>query len=151
MKNQKHRSAELDFALSLALGAGCSNSDSNTKVGVVREGGPCNAVQGCLAPLRCVASLFTVNVCGRPCSNEKDCKSGERCYSYSDLPEDGHCVNVVTDEYATCGVSDTSVCGNGRSCLYLPNRASGLCVTTCALDGSATGGAGDEDAGMSTV
>src|SRR5262249_42924355 len=134
------------LALALLGAAGCSGSSSNAKIGVGREGFPCDAVNACQSGLRCVASLFTVNVCGRPCGGAGDCKSGERCYSYSDQPRDGHCVNIVTNEYAICGVSDTSLCGNGRSCLYLPQQAHGLCVSTCSLDGSSGAGA-DEDAG----
>jgi acyl-homoserine lactone acylase PvdQ len=41
------------------------------------------------------------------------------------MPKDGHCINIVTEEYAFCGVADTSKCGGTLSCLYLPGEPIG--------------------------
>lgn len=116
------------------------------------EGAACNATIKCTGKLSCVASIFAdsqgkaVGVCGRGCTTATDCKTDEVCFSYSGASKDGHCVNVVKDEYGICGVADTSVCDQTRTCLYL-NEPIGVCVDTCALDGA---GAGD-DAGTGAL
>jgi hypothetical protein len=112
------------------------------------EGTPCDSTHKCANKLTCVESLFVnVSICARGCTTKADCANADEvCYTYSGMPKDGHCVNLVTDEYATCGVADTSVCDH-RSCLYLPDEPIGVCIDTCALDGT-TSGTSDEDAGV---
>jgi len=146
--------ASVCFAV--ACSSGKSGSSTNTKLSG-KEGEPCDLpgeaktpLPVCQAKLKCVESLFTVGVCGRPCKTDTDCgHDDEVCYSYSNQAKDGHCVNLVKDEYARCGVGDTSRC-DGRSCLYLPNAPVGVCIDTCALDGTAPpsdAGVADEDGG----
>lgn len=111
------------------------------------EGWPCSDDE-CIDGLRCNASPLTIQgmpigVCGAPCEDSSECNGG-RCISYSGETGDAHCVDVVEEEYAICGVAETSVCSDDLTCLYLPNLPVGVCVRLCALDG---GAAADEDAG----
>ena len=100
-----------------------------------QEGAPCDTAHKCLGKLNCVESIFTVGVCGRGCTTKTDCvKAGEACFTYSGMAKDGHCVNLVTDQYAFCGVADTSLCGGTLRCLHLPDEPFGVCIDTCALD-----------------
>jgi hypothetical protein len=125
--------------------SGQSPSDEGT------EGWPCRGQNECIDDLRCNASPIVVGgvevgVCGAPCSSNQQC--GDRlCLSYSGREADGHCVDIVNEEYELCGVADTSVCSNDLVCLYLPNLPVGVCVRLCALDGEA--GEAGEDAGVS--
>jgi hypothetical protein len=147
------------LALTCACGGGTSATSTGTKLSG-KEGEPCDlpgqtkqSLPACQGKLKCVESLFTVGVCGRGCKTDTDCgHDDEICYSYSKQAKDGHCVNQVKDEYARCGVGDTSRC-DGRSCLYLPNEPIGVCIDTCALDGTTApsdAGVADEDAGTAT-
>ncbi|MFI5306870.1 MAG: hypothetical protein ACHQ53_05950 [Polyangiales bacterium] len=149
----------LSLALACACGSGNSASSTATKLSG-KEGEACDlpgqpsqSLPACQGKLKCVASLFTVGVCGRGCKTDTDCgHDDEICYSYSNQAKDGHCVNLVKDEYAQCGVGNTSRC-DGRSCLYLPNEPIGVCIDTCALDGTtppSDAGVADEDAGTVT-
>lgn len=127
-------------------GASGSGGNGGSKDGGVgpsgagEEGAPCDSTHMCKGKLACVESIFTVGVCGRGCTTATDCMTDEVCFSYSGLQKDGHCVNLVKDEYAVCGVADTSVCDNNRPCLYLQGEAIGVCVDTCALNGSSASG-----------
>jgi hypothetical protein len=150
--------AALAVALPLVLACGSSPHHNQVDGGVVdgEEGQPCDifgqpphGLPACLPKLKCVASIFTVGVCARGCKTDTDCGKGDEvCYSYSKQAKDGHCVNKVKDAYGLCGVADTSICDN-RSCLYLPNQPIGVCIDTCALDGSPVAGSdAGTDAGI---
>ncbi len=158
------RSASWVVIVLLPWATACSGSASTPHVdaGVHgSEGDPCDltgqssGLPACRGKLKCVESVFTLGVCGRSCKTNTDCgNADEVCYSYSGQAKDGHCVNLIKDEYGRCGVGDTSICDQ-RSCLYLPNQPVGVCIDTCALDGSpvAAGDGGvdasaDEDAGQ---
>jgi hypothetical protein len=111
------------------------------------EGWPCESVSQCNDGFACVENVFDdvmgnpIGVCARACKTNPDCNDDEKCFSYTGRDQDAHCVNVIADEYALCGVGDTSVCDK-RSCLYFPNSPFGVCVDICALDGEdADGGA----------
>jgi hypothetical protein len=113
------------------------------------EGWLCAKQSECNEPLKCVGSIFTVGVCGRPCSKSSPCEDADEvCYSYTGNDADLHCVNQVTEEYALCGVYDTSICKD-RSCLYEPDRPFGVCVDICSLEGEVTpSDAGVDDGGL---
>jgi hypothetical protein len=113
------------------------------------EGWLCQKQSDCDDALKCVASVFTVGVCARACSETDPCDaSDEVCYSYSGKDADLHCVNQVTEEYALCGVADTSICKE-RSCLYAPDAPIGVCVDICSTEGEVTPtDAGIDDGGL---
>lgn len=133
---------------------GTTRTDGGTRAdggvgpaGPGEEGSDCDSTHKCVGKLSCVASIFqNLGVCGRGCAMTSECDktADEVCFSYSGSSKDGHCVNRVKQEYAICGVADTSVC-DLRSCLYLPNSPLGVCVDTCALNSS---GASGDDGGV---
>lgn len=112
------------------------------------EGFPCATTAHCGLDssgnqLTCVDSGgFPYGICARGCERDQDC-GGELCVSYTGLRADAHCLNLVNQEFAECGVGVTSDCNpdSGLTCLYLPDLPIGVCTTLCAS------GAGDDDAG----
>ena len=113
------------------------------------EGWPCTSAKPCLEGLICAGSPITIDgipigVCGMACQGDMQC-SGGSCITYTGAAADAHCANIVDEEFGLCGVADTSLCSDDKTCLYLPGAPVGVCVTLCGLDGAP---AGDEDAGV---
>jgi hypothetical protein len=131
-------------------GAGASGRSGSSGAADVEEGSPCMGDADCVAGLRCAAIpglLFNgvpVGVCGNPCMMDADCGDGSVCHSYSDMDRDKHCVEVIEEDYALCGIAETSVCKMGSVCLVFDTPVAGVCATLCQA------GAGDADAGMPT-
>jgi hypothetical protein len=136
-----------------AAGTSASGSGGSGGVGTPgdsEEGDPCMGASDCVTGLRCVAvpeillNGVPLGVCGKPCSMDAECGDAASCYSYSGMDRDKHCVDVIDEDYALCGVADTSVCKPpGKICLVdseLP--VIGLCATLCTV------GASDDDAGV---
>lgn len=124
-------------------GAGTGSSNPNGSP----ENSPCQLPEDCDEGLRCAATPLLVNntpvgVCAKPCAMDTECDEGV-CISYTRQPRDGHCVNEVADDYALCGIADTSICAADMTCLYFPGEPVGVCVHVCSVDGST-----DEDAGV---
>lgn len=117
------------------------------------EGAPCNTVADCGQDFSCVANIFNVGVCARPCTSAMDCNTDEfeRCLTYTQFEADAHCVNDVEEEYGLCGVADTSICAGNRECLYFPDLPLGVCVDLCPLaGGDGADGGDDSDGGLPT-
>jgi hypothetical protein len=123
-------------------------SRGDSSVPVSREEGALCVEQGdCTKGLRCVETTdgsVSVGVCARPCDSGEQCEDAELCYAYTQDPNDAHCVDLVTKQYARCGVGLTSRC-DGRTCLYFPKAITGLCIDLCDL---APDDAGADDAGV---
>jgi hypothetical protein len=119
------------------------------------EGSVCTATRDCAAALRCIQAAsdqVSIGICARPCASREQCHKGEICYAYTRDPNDAHCVNLVEDTYALCGVGETSRC-DGHTCLYFPAPATvGLCVDLCDLTASASDDAGtpEDDGGVAS-
>jgi len=92
-------------------------------------------------PLVCVASGFSFGVCARSCASD-DGGGNELCVSYSGERADAHCINLINEEFAICGVAETSDCLEeaGLTCLYLPDLPIGVCSTLCMSGGDTDGG-----------
>ncbi len=125
-------------------GDGDGDGDGDAGAGEGVEGAPCGTAADCTSDLSCVVSGFNFGVCARPCAGDTDCGT-ELCASYSGLQVDAHCINVIREEFAYCGVAETSNCSNtlGLDCLYLPNLPIGVCVHFC------DSGSSDGDGGVS--
>jgi hypothetical protein len=113
------------------------------------EGWPCTAQSECIGDLTCVGSPITLNgvsigVCAMACAGDEECTGGGQCITYTNQASDAHCANIVDEEFALCGVADTSLCSEDMTCLYLPGLPVGVCVKLCDPGATAVG---DEDAG----
>lgn len=130
-------------------GTGGGSGDGGVVMGDGEEGFPCLTVADCGkapdgAQLACVESGFAnFGVCARSCASDDDCGE-ETCVSISGQAADAHCINLINEEFALCGVIETSTCAPeaGLTCLYLPDQPYGVCTTLC-VSGGDDGGVAD--------
>jgi hypothetical protein len=116
------------------------------------EGAVCAATSDCDKGLRCIQASndsVSIGICARPCASREQCEAGEICYAYTTDPADAHCVNLVKETYAFCGVGETSRCDH-HTCLYFPSSTVGLCVDLCSLSGDADAGTDDSGVALAT-
>jgi len=126
-------------------GGTSAKPDAAISSGTLMEGEQCQLPSDCMKGLICAAGnngSVSANFCARACTTSSDCGT-ESCYSQTGLDADAHCVNIIREEFADCGLADTSVCGQPLTCLYGQTSALGICITLCDL---ATG----DDAGTSS-
>jgi hypothetical protein len=108
--------------------------------GETEEGGPCLTAEECQVvdgeQLACVDVGFNFGVCARSCLSNADC-GAELCVSFTGMSADAHCINLVNEEYAYCGIAETSDCLDTAdlTCLYLPDLPIGVCTKLCASGG----------------
>jgi hypothetical protein len=130
-------------------GAG-TGGDGSVGQGEGEEGFPCAIDADCgLATggvqLECVESGFAnFGVCARPCAGATSCADDEVCLTLGGI--DPRCTNLITQEFAICGIIETSDCDEdaGLVCLYLPDVPYGACTTLCDSSGDEDGGAPNE-------
>jgi hypothetical protein len=128
-------------------GTGGSGGDGSVGPDEGEEGFPCLTDADCgLAEngeqLSCVESGFQeFGVCARPCTGDPSCASDEVCLTLGGV--DPRCTNLINEEFALCGIIETSDCAPeaGLVCLYLPQQPYGVCTTLCESGGDADGGA----------
>lgn len=130
-------------------GSGAGGAGGLGSPGGMEEGEPCMGASDCATGLRCagvpglmLSTGVPVGVCGKPCAMDDECGDGAVCYAYSDMDRDKHCVDVIEEDFALCGIAETSVCGVNRVCLVFDTPVVGLCATLCQT------GASDDDAGV---
>jgi hypothetical protein len=122
-------------------GSGVGGGDAS--VGEGEEGFPCLTMDDCGmsaegAQLTCVASGFQdFGVCARSCTSDNDCGTEVCRIAPGGTAADAHCVNLLNEEFALCGIVETSDCADaaGLVCLYLPDAPYGVCTTLCTSSG----------------
>ncbi len=120
-------------------GGAATGGDGGIDVGEGEEGFPCLTEADCGlstegTQLSCVASGFQeFGVCARSCTSDNDCGTEVCRIAPGGAAADAHCVNLLNEEFALCGIVETSDCADaaGLSCLYLPDSPYGVCTTLC--------------------
>jgi hypothetical protein len=129
---------------------GTGGGDASVEPGEAEEGFPCATDADCGlatggAQLECVESGFAnFGVCARPCMGADSCADDEVCLTLGGI--DPRCTNLIDEEFALCGIIETSDCDEeaGLVCLYLPEQPYGACTTLCDSAGDTDGGAPNE-------
>jgi hypothetical protein len=125
-----------------AAGKGAAGSDA-TGTGTVPNGGDCNNTAQCAPGLKCLLSVALkqpVQICAQGCADDNACAKGETCVTETTRAADSHCVKTVSDPFAVCGPSNTSVCQTPLDCIFSDLQAGavpvGYCYNYCLLPGS---------------